>query len=139
MGPSRPSRGKEITYMKTFTIDTDNTIIAFANADEAAATAHESFSNQKELAARAAKWPEERLVAIWNSLAGVEPVKQFKSAHLATGQIWERIQGLGEAEKPRAIRRPKRGAQAATGAPAKRKASKQAPSAQRAAKGRKAP
>src|SRR5689334_19467336 len=93
------SRGKESTYMKTFTIDTDNNISAFATQEEAAAaitTPFESFASQKELAALAAKWPAERLVAIWNSMAGVEAVKSFKNAKVAASRIWERIQGLGE-------------------------------------------
>ena len=80
------SRRKEMTYMKTFTIDIDNGISAFATLEEAAAaltTPFESFASQKELAALAAKWPEERLVEIWNGLPGVEPVKSFKSAKTA--------------------------------------------------------
>src|SRR6059036_1089644 len=107
--------------MKTFTIDTDNNISAFATAEETGAvtTAYESFTNLKELAALAATWPAERLIVIWNSLAGVEPVTEFKSAKIAAKRIWERIQGLGEAEKPKAIRKPKRGAPAATVAPVK--------------------
>src|SRR5690349_12125623 len=93
------SRRKEMTYMKTFTIDIDNAISVFATPEEAAAaitTPYESFASQKELAALAAKWPAERLVEIWNSLSGVEPVKSFKSAKTAVTKIWERIQTLGE-------------------------------------------
>ncbi len=76
--------------MKTFTIDTENNISAFATSEAAAAatsTPVESFASQKELAALAAKWPTERLVGIWNSLTGVEPVKSFKSAKAAAARI----------------------------------------------------
>ena len=134
--------------MKTFTIDPDNNISAFATPEEAAAAntnPFESFASQKELAALAAKWPEERLVAIWNSLAGVKPVKSFKNAKAAAGKIWERIQGLGEPAKPKAERKAKGGAQVATGAPAKGKATKtttpakKAPKAKTGAKQAKAP
>ena len=51
------SRGKERTYMKTFTIDTDNNISAFATPEEAAATTttpFDTFASQKELANLAA-------------------------------------------------------------------------------------
>ena len=45
-------------------------------------------TSQKQLAELAATWPAERLVEIWNSLPGVEPVKSFKSAQAAAGRIW---------------------------------------------------
>jgi hypothetical protein len=91
--------------MKTFTIDSDNNITAFGTQEEAAATTttpFDSFASQKELAELAAGWPAERLVAIWNSLPGVKPVKSFKTAKVAAGRIWESIQGLGEAATPQA-------------------------------------
>jgi hypothetical protein len=138
------------TIMTTFTIDEQNNITAFATPEEAAAataTPFDTFASQKELAELAAAWPAERLVAIWNSLPGVKPVKGFKSANAAASRIWERIQGLGEpatpeAEpaKPKAHKKAKDGAQAAKGAPAKAKATKKttpaksAPKAKRAAK-----
>jgi hypothetical protein len=124
------------TIMTTFTIDIDNNISAFGSAEEAtAATAapFDSFASQKELAGLVARWPADRLVAIWNGLPGVEPVKKFKNAKIAAIRIWERIQGLGEAAKPAAEpakpkedKNAKRGAQAAKGAPAKAKVSKKA-------------
>ena len=61
----------------------------------ATATPTDSFASQKELAQLAATWPAERLVAIWNSLPGVEPVEGFKSAKAAANRIWERVQGPG--------------------------------------------
>ena len=91
--------------MTTFTIDTDNNITAFASAEEAAAATTapiDSFTSEKELAALAANWPMERLVAIWNSLASVTPVKRFKNSNAAANRIWEHIQGLGDATKPEA-------------------------------------
>jgi Protein of unknown function (DUF3489) len=146
------SRGKESTYMKTFTIDEQNNITAFGTQEEAAATTttpFDSFASQKDLAELAAGWPAERLVAIWNSLPGVKPVKSFKTANLAAGRIWESIQGLSlgeaaapeaKAAKPKSDKKAKGGAQAAKGAPAKAKATKKttpaknAPKAQKAAK-----
>ena len=48
------SRAKEGTYMKTFTIDAENSISAFATPEEAAAmaaTPFDTFASQKELLA----------------------------------------------------------------------------------------
>jgi hypothetical protein len=123
--------------MKTFTIDEQNNITAFATQEEAAATTttpFDSFASQKDLADLAAGWPAERLVAIWNSLPGVKPVKSFKSAKAAASRIWECIQGLGDAPKPeakpakpKADKKAKGGAQVAKGAPAKAKATNTRP------------
>jgi len=133
--------------MTTFTIDSDNNITAFASAEEAAAattTPFDSFASQKDLAELLAGWPAERLVALWNSLPGVEPVERFKSAKAAANRVWARIQGLGEAAKPeekptksKASKKAKGGAQAAKGAPAKGKASKKATPAKSAPKAKK--
>jgi Protein of unknown function (DUF3489) len=132
--------------MKTFTIDADNNISAFATAEEATATnSSQSFASQKELEELAAAWPAERLVAVWNSLPGVKPVKGFKNGAAAASRIWERIQGLGEAvqpeeqpAKPKAERKAKGGAQAPKGASAKGKATKKATPVKNAPKARKA-
>jgi len=64
------------------------------NAAAATATPFDSFSSQKELAELAAQWPADRLVAIWNSLPGVTPVKKFKDHKTAISRVWKRIQGL---------------------------------------------
>src|ERR1022692_468151 len=93
------------TIVTTYTIDNDNNITAFGSAEEAAAattTPFDSFGSQEGLAELAASWPAERLVAIWNSLPGVTPVKKFKDHKTAISRVWKRIQGLGEPEKPKA-------------------------------------
>jgi hypothetical protein len=82
----------------TFTIDNENNISAFATPEEAAANAatpFDTFTSEQELAELATPWPAERLVAIWNSLPGVTPVKKFKDRKTAIGRIWARIQTLG--------------------------------------------
>jgi len=116
--------------MTTFTINEQNEIVAFATAEEAAVTPapFESFISEEELAQLAAGWPAGRPVAIWNSLAGVTPVKKFKDGKAAASKIWARIQRLGESAEPHAEqqvesktqRKPKGGAQGAKGVPAKR-------------------
>jgi hypothetical protein len=128
------------TIMTMFTIDKENAIAAFGSAEEAAAastTPFDSFANPKQLAELIADWPTERLVAIWNSLPGVEPVKGFKNAKSAASRIWERIQSLAEAAKPKADKNAKGGAPAAKGAPAKPKATKKGTPAKKAPKGKK--
>ena len=127
--------------MTTFTIDNDNNITAFGSAEEAAAastTPFDSFASQKELAELAGGWPAERLVAIWNSLPGVKPVKSLKTAQVAAGRIWEGIPSLGETAKPKARAKAKGGAQAAKGAPTKAKATKKTTAAKNVAKAEKA-
>src|ERR1017187_3638803 len=134
------------TIMTTFTIDNENNITAFPTPEEATATTatpFDTFASQLELAELALG--SERLVAIWNSLAGVTPVKRFKDHNAAARRIWERIQNLGPPETPQADqpepkteRKAKGGAQAAKGAPAKAKATKKATAAKSAPKGAKA-
>jgi hypothetical protein len=99
------NREKERTYMKTFTIDSDNNITAFPTPDHAEAAVgagSQPSTSQKQLAKLAAAWPAERLVEIWNSLPGVEPVKSFKSTRTAAARIWMGIQKLGENPEPKA-------------------------------------
>jgi hypothetical protein len=132
----------------TFTIDSENNITAFGSAEEAAAattTPFDFFASRKELAELSVGWPAERLVALWNSLPGVEPVKGFKSPKTAASRIWEHIQELGEptqpeAEpaKPKAAKKAKAAPRKARVAPAKAKASKKATPAKNAPKGKKA-
>src|ERR1700737_2146994 len=54
----------------------------------------ETFTNQEELTALADKWPGGRLVEVWNSLPGVQPVERFTSRRVAVGRIWKAIQHL---------------------------------------------
>src|ERR1700735_4535708 len=135
--------------MTTFTIDTDNNITAHGTPEEAVATAatpFDSFASQKELAELAAGWPAERLVAIWNSLPGVTPVKKFKDRTTAATRIWKSIQELGESVKPKLEqplqpkpgRKSNDGAQAAKGAVTKGKATKRARTAKNAPQGKRA-
>jgi hypothetical protein len=123
--------------MKTFTIDNDNNITAFPTPDHAEAAVGagaQPFTSQKQLAELAATWPAERLVAIWNSLPGVEPVKSFKSAKAAAGRIWSRIQALGENPKPNAPTKAPSAKPARPVAPSKPKSTKKTTRAKKATK-----
>ncbi len=55
------------------------------------------FTSESALAELAATWPTSRLVEIYNSLAGVTPVKKFKDRATAVSRIWKAIQTLGDA------------------------------------------
>ena len=80
----------------TFTIDADNNITVLASSQqiEEREAGTETFSSPDELATLAAKWPGSRLVEIWNSLPGLEPVERFTSRQVAATRIWKAIQNL---------------------------------------------
>lgn len=84
----RPA-GARKDIMQAFTIDADNNITIFASSKEVEGNGAdtETFRTPQELAALAAKWPVARLVEIWNSLPGVEPVQRFTSicSEITTG------------------------------------------------------
>ena len=84
--------------MSILTIDSEDNITMSASAPEATElkAGTESFRSQQELAALAAQWPASRLIAVWNSLPGVEPVKRFTDRKTAVARIWRAIQGLGD-------------------------------------------
>ena len=84
-----------------FTINQENNISAFATAkDVENPEATQQFKSAKELGKLAIDWPTERLVEIWNSLPGVQPVKKFRSRETAISRIWTAIQGLGAIVAP---------------------------------------
>src|SRR5436305_13500877 len=108
----------------TFTIDVENNISVLASSEKIPKQeGTETFSSPQELAALAAKWPGARLVEIWNSLPGVEPVERFTSRQVAAARIWKAIQHL----------QPSAGAQRRRVAPKKSSERKKASSAARPA------
>jgi len=92
-------RPKEKQQMSTFTIDTDNNIVAHVE-ETAVGENIQSFASEKELAKLAAEWPGSRLVEVWNSFAGVapfselKPVKKFTDRKAAVARIWSAVQRL---------------------------------------------
>jgi len=85
--------------MTTFTIDSENNILAHAGLP-AGADESQSFRNQKELATLTADWPASRLVETWNSFAGVtpfddlKPVKKFTNHSVAVARIYKAVERL---------------------------------------------
>jgi hypothetical protein len=94
----------ERTFMRAFTIDAENdiTVLPSPKGKERSRQEYETFATQAELGALAEKWPSARLVEIWNSLPGVEPVKRFTSRAIAIGRVWKAIQHLQPVTKPSA-------------------------------------
>ena len=97
--------------MTTFRIDADNNITALGASEQIEESGGESetFGNMQELTALAEKWSAARLVEIWSSLPGVQPVQRFTNRQVATTRIWKALQRLepssGEV-RPVAAKRP---------------------------------
>src|SRR5258707_12158729 len=89
------SRGKESTYMKTFTIDADNNITVHPSRKAARETGAGVFATEEQLADLIGP-DNKRLVEIWNGLTGVKPVTKFANRKSATERIWKALQTLGE-------------------------------------------
>jgi len=95
--------------MATFTIDSENNIVAHAKLP-AGADESQSFSRAKQLAKVTAEWPASRLVETWNSFAGVtpfddlKPVKKFTDRKAAVARIWKAIERLSPDVAPAATR-----------------------------------
>jgi uncharacterized protein DUF3489 len=82
--------------MTAFTIDTENNISVSASPPqiEESEAGTETFSSVQELARLAVRWPVARLVEVWNSLPGVQPVQRFTSRKVAVTRVWNAIQHL---------------------------------------------
>src|SRR5438093_5580670 len=85
----QPARGARMT---TFNIGAENDISLLDSPEQSGENSGEKFSSPQELAALAENWPASRLIEIWNSLPGVEPVRRFTSRRVATTRIWNAIQ-----------------------------------------------
>ena len=80
--------------MTVFHITAENNISLLDSAQQSGENSGQTFSTPQELAALAENWPASRLIEIWNSLPGVEPVRRFTSRRVATTRIWNAIQQL---------------------------------------------
>jgi hypothetical protein len=114
--------------MKTYTIDKENSITAFASKQEAGEG--ETFSSQQELASLVAEWPADRLIEVWNGIPGLTPVKKFTDRKSAVGRIWKAIQSLDGGATEAATTAPERANKPKAGG----KKGKKAKSAKSAAK-----
>jgi hypothetical protein len=80
--------------MKSFSIDRDNNITAFAKRKDAEAANGDTFRIEAELSELTSAWPASRLVEIWNRIPGCVPVKKFTNRKTAVLRIWKAIQSL---------------------------------------------
>jgi hypothetical protein len=93
--------------MSTFTIDSENNIVAHAETP-ASADNQQAFTTEKELTKLAADWPAGRLIELWNSFAGVapfddlKPVKKFTNRKVAVRRVWQAVARLSAAVAPQA-------------------------------------
>jgi hypothetical protein len=83
----------EITKMKTFTIDADNNITAYATRKAAEANPGIAFTTADNLA-ELLGGDSKRLIAIYNSLTGITPVKKFTSNAVASKRILAELDKL---------------------------------------------
>ncbi len=86
-------RSKE-PEMKSFSIDRENNITAFAKIKDAEAASSDTFRSESELHELTADWAASRLVEIWNRIPGSVPVKKFTNRKTAVLRIWKAIQSL---------------------------------------------
>ena len=79
--------------MNAFTIDSDNNITVHASRKAARQSGAGVFDTAEDLAELIGT-DTRRLVAIWNSLTGVTPVKKFTSRAVAARRIFAEVQKL---------------------------------------------
>src|SRR5690349_21480534 len=93
MNAMTAKRSKE-PEMKSFNIDRENNITAFAKRKDAEAANGDAFGTEAELHKLTAGWPASRLVEIWNRIPGSVMVKKFTNRKTAVLRIWKAIQSL---------------------------------------------
>jgi hypothetical protein len=91
-----------------FQVHTDDHILSITDglqtdSDERGST----FETEQELHELAGAWPMKRLIAIWNSLPGVQAVQRFENRTIAIARIWRAIQPEAE-RKGETVARPTR-------------------------------
>ncbi len=92
--------------MRIFTIDAGNTIAVSTSTEQRGSKRGAArFTNEKQLAALAAHWPNGRLAEIWNKLPGVRKIAKFTDRQTGVSRIWRAIERL----------EPRAGAHAASG------------------------
>ena len=83
--------------MKTFMMNAEDRITVLEQGQELP-EGSEGFETEQQLAAITAASPAGRLVAIWNHLSGVKPVKRFTDRRTAVQRIWKVVQRLEPSE-----------------------------------------
>ena len=86
--------------MKFFTISNENQTTAHATINAARKTEQQVIRDAGALDICLHDEPQTRLVAIWNNLPGVTPVKKFNTRANALRRIWEHMQTLEPTAAP---------------------------------------
>src|SRR5439155_19742199 len=85
--------------MTTFTIDAQNNI-ARQDSGSPIPEGSAAFATEAELAMLAESWPATRLIAIWNALPGVQPVRKFTNRKTAVRRVWSALHAGTPAATP---------------------------------------
>src|SRR6266567_6832866 len=115
--------------MAIFTINDDNNITVFANAEEAAQAGGATaipFDSQAAFARVSADWPLSRFTEIWNSISGHKQVSKFAGRNKAVARIWAAIQPIAARAVASQPQEPKPKSAKATKPAKKPKAAKRA-------------
>jgi hypothetical protein len=89
--------------MKVFVIDSTNDVKVYASSKEARkSSGGTTFATERDLAVVSKDWPMLRLVAIWNKLPGVTPVRKFRDRNTALRRICAALQDLKPASRTKA-------------------------------------
>lgn len=96
-----PAQG-DLTEMKHFSITDDGNITVHATKKAAKETGAAVFSSEEQLGDLIGA-DGKRMVEVWNSLTGAQPVKKFANRKAGVAKIWEAIQNLGGASKPEPV------------------------------------
>jgi hypothetical protein len=92
--------------MRIFTIDAGNIIAVSTSTEQRGSKSGAArFTNEKQLAALAARWPSGRLVEIWNNLPGVRQIAKFTDRQTGVSRIWRAIERLEPHGGPHAASR----------------------------------
>jgi hypothetical protein len=81
--------------MRIFTVDAVNTVAVSTSVEHRSLTNGAArFTNERQLAALAVKWPSGRLLEISNNLPRVRKVTKFRDRQTGVHRIWVAIQHL---------------------------------------------
>lgn len=76
-----------------FEVTSDDHILSITDGSQTEADERSStFATEQKLHELAGAWPMKRLIAIWNSLPGVQAVQKFENRKIAIARIWRAIQ-----------------------------------------------
>jgi hypothetical protein len=102
--PAATNDGQRDSTMKAFSIDSENNITVHESRKAAREATGDGVFTSAEQLGTFVGGSSKRLVAIWNSLTGVKPVKKFMTSKAGAKRIFAELQKLdapvAKAEKP---------------------------------------